>query len=225
MFYRLSRKTLNSKRSFACMYQTEARLLELFVPATTKVVRRQNEGASYLQEEVSSPENIAGPYIWDTSKGYLIGEEQCNTTQIVNGDSESIISVDNSSEIPDDNGYLVFGFGTEFEEGPVPYISRPSSNSIIINPTYNFKHTHAIGTNISYISKNSPYIPEADGTDYPFYLTDEVSGRIYAEELVELVKATGIRLVVTVLYPNDEGFGKWGTDNSEIEYVYGPDPE
>jgi hypothetical protein len=52
-----------------------------------------------------------------------------------------------------------------------------------------------------------------------------VSGRIYAEELIELVKATGIRIAITILYPNDEGYGKWGTENSEIKVIFGPDPE
>ena len=224
LFFRKSRKTLNNKKAFAAVYQTEARKLELFLPATTKVVRRENVGAAYLQEDLPSVEGINGPYLWDTTKGFIIGEEQCNTTQIVNGSSESMVFVDNAAEIPDDQGYLVFGFGTAQEEGPIPYIGRPSSNSLIINPTYNFKHTHAIGTNISYVTQKTPYTPSANGDDYGFYITDEISGRIYAEELVNLVKATGIQLVVIVLYPNDEGFGKWGTESSEITTIFGPDP-
>jgi hypothetical protein len=224
-FFTASRKTLNSKLSYAALYQTESRLIELFIPATTKVVRRENVGAAYLQEQVPSVDGINGPYIWDLSKGFVIGDEECFTAQVVDGNSESIISVDDASPIPDDQGYLVFNFGTSIEEGPVPYISRPSASNIIINPTYNFKLTHPVGSSISFITQNSAYTPEADGSDFNFYLTDEVSGRFYAEELVELVKATGIRIVVTVLYPNDEGFGKWGTDTSEIEYIFGADPE
>jgi len=113
LFFRKSRKTLNNKRAFAAVYQTEAKRLELFLPATTKVVRRSNIGAAYLQEDAPSPENINGPYIWDLSKGFLIGEEQCNTLQVVNGSSDSVIIVDDASEIPDDQGFLVLGFGTD----------------------------------------------------------------------------------------------------------------
>jgi hypothetical protein len=225
LFFTPVRKTLNDKVSFAAAYQTENRLLEIFLPATTKVVRRSNIGAAYLQEEVPSPEGMFGPYLWDITKGYIIGEEDCNTTQIVDASTEGIIFVDDSSEIPDDQGHLIFGIGTALEEGPVPYLSRPSSNSLIINPTYNFRFVHDVGTNISLVQQNSVYLPRTDGLDYPFYITDEVSGRIYAEELVELVKATGIRLVVTILYPNDEGFGRWGTEFSEITEIYGPDKE
>jgi hypothetical protein len=225
LFFTPTRKTLNNKVAYAATYQTESRLLEIFVPATTKVVRRDNLGASYLQDETPSPDGIYGPYLWDLSKGYIIGEEECNTTQVVDSSTEGIIFVDDASEIPDDQGFLVFGFGTAKEEGPVPYLSRPSANSIIINPTYNFRFVHENGTNISYVQQNSTYTPDSGGQDYAFYLTDEVSGRIYAEELIELVKATGIRLSVTVLFGNDEGFGKWGTESSEITKIYGPDPE
>lgn len=225
LFFTPSRKTLSSKNAYAAAYQTESRLLEVFVPAVTKVVRRDNLGASYLQENVPSPEGISGPYLWDITKGFIINEEECFTTQTVDASTEGIIFVDDASVVPDDQGFVVFGFGTSKEEGPVPYLSRPSQNSIIVNPTYNFRFSHEPGTNISLVQQNFPYTPTDDGTDFPFYLTDEVSGRIYAEELVELVKATGIQLIITVLYPNDIGLGKWGTESSEITKVFGPDPE
>lgn len=223
LFFKASRKTLNNKLAFASVYQTEARLLELFVPATTKVVRRSNVGASYLQEEIPSPEGIFGPYLWDETVGFLIGEEECNTAQVVDGNAEGLIFVDNASEIPDDQGYLIFEWGHTNQEGPVPYIGRPSSNSLTINPTYKFKKTHPVGSNVSYVTQNTPYIVSSGGLDYQFTLTDEVSGRIYAIELTELVKATGIQLVITVLYPSDLGIGKGGTEYSEISKIFGED--
>jgi hypothetical protein len=225
MFFTPVRKTLNNKLAFAAAYQTENRLLEIFVPATTKVVRRSNIGASYIQDDTPSVDGGYGPYLWDITKGYVIGEENCVSTQVIDSSVESIVFVDDSSKIPDDQGYLIFGFGTAKEEGPVPYLARPSANSLIINPTYNFKFVHEIGTDISLVQQNSVYFPAQDGSSFPFYITDEVSGRIYAEELVELVKATGIRLIVNVMYPLDTGFGKYGTEFSEITKIYGPDPK
>jgi len=226
LFFRPVRKTLNNKVAFAAAYQTESRLLEVFLPATTKVIRRENKGASHLHDGTAfAPLDQLGPYIWDLSRGFLIGEEECTTTQVIDASTELIINVDNSADFPDDVGYFILGFGTAKEEGPVPYIGRPSSNSLIVNPAYNFKFSHEIGTNISLVSQNFAYIPEADGSDYPFYITDVVSGRIYAQELIEFVKATGIRLEVTILYPEDEGLGKWDTPTSEIVDVFGPDKE
>jgi hypothetical protein len=110
------------------------------------------------------------------------------------------------------------------EEGPVPYISRPSTGQILINPSYSFQNIHPAGTNISLVAQNFPYDVARDGSDFPFYLTDVVSGRIYAEDLIRLVSATGIQVVITVLYPNDIGLAKWGTEFSDKFFVWGPDP-
>lgn len=224
LFFNPYRRTLASKSTFAAAYQTEARLLEVFIPATTKVVRRDRVGAAHIYDAGPSNGDF-GPYVFDLSKPYLIGAEECNTTATLDVNSNLVISVDDSSQFPDSSGFLVMGFGTSKEEGPIPYIARPSSNSLMINPSYKFKNTHESGTNISLIAQNYVYDVRNDGKDYPFYLTDVVSGRLYAEELIKLVIATGIRLVITVLYPSDEGLGKWNTDNSEKYYVFGPDPE
>lgn len=223
LFFNQFRATLASKQTFAAAYQTESRLLEVFIPATTKVIRRDRVGSAHLHQSGPSGADL-GPYIFDITKAYTIGAEECNTTQIVDSNSEIVITVDDSSTIPDASGFVVFGFGTAQEEGPVPYIARPSSNSLMINPSYRFKYVHASGTNISLISQNYVYDVKSDGSDFAFYLTDVVSGRIYAEDLIKLVTATGIRLVITVLYPGDVGLGKAGTPNSEKYYVFGPDP-
>lgn len=225
LFFNPLRTTLASKMMYASVYQTEARLLEVFIPATTKVVRRDRIGAAHLHESGPSLENELGPYVFDISKPYIIGEEECSTAQIVDSNVGLVVEVDDSSSFPDETGHLVFGFGTSKEEGPVPYIARPSSNSLMINPSYRFKNIHPSGTNISLISQNYVYDLKTDGTDRAFYLTDVVSGRIYAEDLIKLVVATGIRLVITVLYPSSEGLGNWNTDNDEKFYVFGPDPE
>lgn len=209
LFFNPTRKTIISKKTFAAAYQTESRLLEVFIPATTKVIRRSRAGASHVHETGSSGDNDIGPYIYDVSKPYIVGEEECNTVEKVDSNTELIIQVDDSSEIPDEIGNLVFGLGTSKEEGPIPYIARPSSNSLYLDPTYKFKFVHESGTNISLISINSTYDVTKDGTDYPDYVTDIVSGRLYAEELINLVVATGIIVVITVLYPNPIGLENW----------------
>jgi hypothetical protein len=224
LFYNSFRSTINAKNTFATVFQVSPSILEVFLPATTKVVRRDRVGAAHLHESGPSEVDSDGPYVYDISKSYLIGAEECNTGQTIDSNSSNIIQVDDSSDIPDDSGYLIFGFGTEKEEGPVPYNGRPSTNSLIIDPSYAFEQVHDANTNISLVSLNSPYDPETDGTDYAFYATDIVSGRIYAEELINLVAATGINVIITILYPDDEGLGKWGESSSEKTYIWGPDP-
>ena len=225
LFFNPLRTTIVSKKNFATLYQTESRLLEVFMPATTRVVRRDRPGSAHLFESGPSGEGNEGPYIFDPGKGFLIGGEECNSTQEINSSSSMIINVDNASDIPDTPGDLVFAFGTEQEEGPVPYIARPSSNILVIDPSYRFQNVHPPGTNISLVAQGYAFAPATDGTDFPFYITDIVSGRIYAEELINIVAATGIRVVITILYPEDIGLGKWGDPvNSEKYDIWGSDP-
>lgn len=224
LFFNPHRETLASQPTFAAAYQTESRLLEVFIPATTKVIRRNLIGSAHLHDIGPSDAQL-GPYMFEISKPYIIGGEECTTTTSVDSNSGIVIEVDDSSNIPDTSGNVVFAFGTDKEEGPVPYIARPSSNTIMVNPSYKFKNTHASGTNISLIAQNYVYDVRTNGFDYAFYITDVVSGRVYAEDLIKLVAATGIRLVITVLYPGDIGLGKAGTDNSEKYYIFGSDPE
>lgn len=225
LFFNPVRNTIVSKKNYASLYQTESRLLEIFIPATTKVVRRDRKGAAHLQDSGPSGEGNEGPYIFDSSKGYLIGGEECNTTEEINANTNMIIHVDNASDLPDTPGGLIFAFGTSTEEGPVPYIARPSSNSLVIDPSYRFENVHPAGTNISLVAQGFAYEPTKDGSDYPFYITDIVSGRIYAEYLLNLVAATGINVAITILYPEDIGLGKWGDSvNSEKYDIWGEDP-
>ena len=224
LFFSPSRRTLSSNFTFATAYQTEERLLEIFLPAVTKVVKRERIGASYILESGSATATEEyGPYLWDITKGYVIGSEQCSTTQKIDANLGLVLGVDNSIDFPDSAGYLIFGYGTQKEEGPVPYIGRPSSNALLISPSYRFKYTHDTGTNVSIVSKFSTYDPDTDGTDFPLYLTDIVSGRNYTQDLINLVAATGIRVIITILYPNDEGLSKWKTPNSDKTYIWGSD--
>ena len=224
LFFNPKRSVVTSRLNYAVGFQSEERLFEVFMPATTKVVRRERQGAAHLHESGASDLDQLGPYAFDTTKGYLIGDESCTSSAVIDSRTERVLNVIGAEDIPDEEGFLVFGFGTSKEEGPVPYIARPSDETLLIDPSYRFKNVHEVGTDISIISQNFPYDVEKDGSDYPFYSTDMVSGRIYAEDLIDLVKAIGIRVEIIILYPSDEGLGKWGDyKNSERYYVWGKD--
>jgi hypothetical protein len=226
LFYNPKIRTLISKERYAGAFQTSPRTLEVFMPATTKIVRRDRAGAAHIYESGPSNEGQKGPYTYDTEKGYVIGEQSASTTEELDVSSDSIVFVDNSSEFPDEQGDLIIGLGTSHEEGPVPYISRPSEFALRLNPSYKFKNTHPIGTDVSLIAQNSPANPNKDGSDFPFFLTDSVAGRIYAEELINEITATGIVVIIYILYPSDIGLGKGGDqENSEKYYIWGTEED
>lgn len=224
LFYNASRKTLSSRFSFAAVYQTEARLLQVFLPATTKVIRRERVGSAHLHDPADPDSllpNQEGPYLFDTTLPYTISDIGTTLAQDLDGSMSRVVQVADSSAFPDQQGYFILGYGTEEQEGPIPYISRPSSSTLLISPSYTIKNFHANGSDVALVAQKSAPSISADGLDYPFYITDVVSGRLYAQDLIDSVAATGINIVFTILYPSDIGLGKWGTDDSEISTVYG----
>lgn len=325
LFYNPSRQTILSQFSYAAIFQTESRVLQVFLPATTKVVRRSRVGSSHIHDPsnvryilnaqpnpgdifvitsttsltagasftigattadtaanmaaalatvsgisaiaglsiltdgnagnpqltvwqddpsltlvgtysgsasivpsgvlgdpISEQPNQPGPYAFDTTQPFTVSSIGTLLEQELDGTKSRVFQVKDATQFPDAQGYLIFGYGTQSQEGPVPYISRPSNNTLLISPTYTLQNVFQVGTDVALVASKSPPQITADGLDYPFYITDVVAGRTYAEDLINNVAATGITIVFTILYPNDIGLGKWGTIYTENPIVWGP---
>jgi hypothetical protein len=166
-----------------------------------------------------------GPYSYDLSQPFVLSEIGTQSTAVIGPDTGRIIEVSDSSDIPDEPGFISIGYGTDRQEAPVPYLSRPSSTTVLLSPAYRIVNQHPVGTDVRLISRNGPVIVDKSGNDFPAYLTDVVAGRIYAEDLIKTVAATGINLVITILYPGDEGLAKWQTDDSEKVAIWGEDSD
>lgn len=314
-FYKPVKKTIQSRFSYAAVYQTETNVLQIFLPATTKVVRRSRVGSAHIHDpyrgtftlnaqplagdtfnitsgfaltagtdfvigasiaetaaniveavntnanfnstlennnivniwpqvqtdiliisysgaqdiEASGPlgdpesliANQEGPYSYDLAQPFVVSSTHTVLNQELDGADPRVVEVQDSSNFPDEQGYFILGYGTETQEGPIPYIARPSSTTLLISPAYTVQNLHPAGTYVTLVAQKSPVILERDGLDFPFYVTDVVSGRIYAQDLINSIVAAGINVVFTILYPNDIGLGKFDTPYSEISYVYG----
>ena len=166
-----------------------------------------------------------GPYTYDLSQPFVLADVGTNSTSVISPDSGRVVQVIDSSGFPDEQGFLIIGYGTDKQEGPVPYLARPSNNTVLLSPAYRITNTHAAGTEIRLIAQTGPVSVDKSGADFPSYLTDVVAGRTYAEDLVKEVAATGINVVITILYPGDEGLGLWSTSNSEKVAIWGEDSD
>lgn len=175
-----------------------------------------------MGDQISSVPNQQGPYSYDLSQPFTISATDTVLTHNLDGTMSRVVQVANSTDFPDGQGYLIFDYGAETQEGPVPYISRPSDNTLLISPAYTIQTPHADGSSVSLVAVKAPVILAQDGTDYEFFVTDVVSGRVYAQNLINSIAATGINIVFTILYPADIGLGKWGTIYTENPYVWGP---
>lgn len=320
LFYNPIRETIASRKSYAAVYQTQSRVLQIFIPAATKVIRRDRIGSAHLHDapngvftfhaQPASGDQFAitttqtlfagsdfaiggtleatasnfitaannaiagidaiagrdtkgnviatvwndslantltitytgganivasgplgdplslqpgqeGPHMYDTTQPFVVSNIGTLLEQNLDGTQSRVFAVKDSSKFPDELGYLIFGYGTQDQEGPVPYIARPSNSTLLISPAYTVKTAHPIGTDVALVSSKAPVRVSGDGLDYPFYLTDVVSGRLYAQDLINSVAATGISIVFTILYPSDIGLGKWGTKYTENPTIWG----
>jgi hypothetical protein len=227
LFFYPKKRILTTNNRYAAAFQTSPRTLEVFVPSTTKIVRRNRKGAAHIYgDNTESLEDQIGPYLYDETIGYTVAEFASSTLTELNVSSNTVVPVADASVFPDDSGFLMIGLGTSHQEGPIPYISRPSDQTLRINPSYKFKNKHPIGSDICLLQALAAPTPNNNGTDHPFYLTDAVAGRIYVEKLIKEITAIGIIVIIYVLYPNDIGLGKWGDEeNSEKYYIWGTEED
>lgn len=224
LFYSPSRKILASRLAYAACYQSGPRVLQIFLPAATKVIRRSRLGSAHLHDP-SDPQSLLpnqqGPYMYDTTQPFTVSNVGTTLAQDLDGTMAKVVQVADASKFPDAQGFVILGYGTENQEGPIPYIARPSSTTLLISPAYTIKNEHVSGEDVALVSSKAAADISKDGLDYPFYVTDVVSGRVYAQDLINSVAATGISIVFTVLYPNDIGLGKWGTEFTENPTIWG----
>ncbi len=315
LFYNPVKKALNSNQIYAAVYQTQSQTLQIFLPATTQVIRRSRIGSAHIHypntgtftfnvnpltgdhfsitstitfiagsdfiiggtpeetaanfvaavntitglvavldstnvaliqsdlstivltitysgsqnvvasgpmgDAISSVANQQGPYSYDLAQPFTVSATNTVLTHNLDGTMSRVVEVANSAAFPDAQGYLIFDYGAETQEGPVPYISRPSDNTLLISPAYTIQTPHADGSPVSLVAYKAPVMLQLDGTDYEFFVTDVVAGRVYAENLINSIAATGINIIFTILYPSDIGLGKWGTIYTENPYVWG----
>jgi hypothetical protein len=175
-----------------------------------------------LGDTVSLEPNALGPNVFDPAQGFVVSHINTTLTQELNADSPDVFTVASSAGFPNSPGYLIFGYGTQNQEGPVPYVAVPSSNTLLLSPIYTIKTPHPPGTNVFLVASNAPVVLPPNGSDYEFWLTDVVAGRIYAQDLIQSVTATGISIVFTILYPSALGLGGWSNPIAdEIAYIYG----
>lgn len=157
--------------------------------------------------------SIAGPYILDPIEGVAISSIKTTIggslfTGIYEGQMYTVLPVVNASVFPDEEGYVVVGFGTKLQTQPIKYFGRYNAEGLLIDYRYKFLNDIPSGTEVVQLTQRDPYVPtEAIGQ---FYITASAAGRIAAEKTVNDIAAAGVDVDVTVVYPGDRGLGAEG---------------
>jgi hypothetical protein len=207
MFFRPEKQTINGSRA-VIVSQPSPDAVEVVLPATTVAVERDLGQAGYLHEDNGS-NDILGPYVLDPGEGLAITSTATVTTQALAARHQyRSLTVADGSQFPDEDGWLVIGFGSSFQAGPVRYFGKVAVNELLLDYSFVFERSCASGASVTLLASKGPYSP-SDGVD-SLYATASSAGRVAASAHVDSLVAAGVQVQKTVQYPGDRGLGGEG---------------
>ena len=145
---------------------------------------------------------ITGAYMWDINAPYVLSSFTSKIQQNIKaGNIIRTLTIENANNIPNEEGYVIFNFGTKNEEGPVRYFYKPNVSTMQLDPAYIFKNNHETGTGVTVIRKRGAHVMSGIATEYPVYLTDpSVARKVLQEKMLE-VKSAGILIDFIIRFP------------------------
>ena len=176
--------------------------------------------------------DIPGPFILDPMAGYaIIGTAQYEDTDVLSptygelinpevtvgyakGHRYNTVTIDEGTNFPEAGGYILFGFGTDHEVGPVQYFSKTSDDILNIDHRFTFTKDVPVGTSVTVLSQKEPYNPSNSADLGVFWLTDSPSGRAAAQKALNIAKSATSDVNIDIVYPSDRGLGAEGYPTS-----------
>lgn len=194
------------------VYNINPNELLIEIPAVIPALRRTLRGSHHFHADATIEPAVApangiwqGSFIFSPNgqtNAFTITKQKCSLQQIVaKGNIYTSVAVDNNTSFSNPTGELIFGFGTDQQEGPVKYRGIPNQNTILIDPGYVFKFDHSIGSNINVISEKQPYTPSKTGKDLAVYLTSPSGAREVVQAILLSLAAAGVIVKFKVLAP------------------------
>lgn len=193
------------------VYEINNREVIIEIPVTVPILRRELQGSHHFhatsaKEPVNPTSGLSwvGSFMYDPAGGapYTVTSQRATlVTPLVKGQVYTDITVTGANNLPNAPGYLIADWGLNTQEEPIPYLSIPNSNTILLNPAYIIKETHLAGAQLNFLSALSPLIPTTTGSDYPIYVTDPTSARETVQELLSQVAAAGVIVTYDLLLP------------------------
>lgn len=188
--------------TFTCQSSSDA-----MPPRSIGTVRIQRVGLAeegsqvYLTSSIINT-GIYGPYMYDTSAPFVVSSYTGTISQeIKRGNIVLNLSIDTPNNIPDEQGFLIFDYGLNTQEGPVRYLYKPTDGSLAIDPAYIFKYNHEIGSTLTAIRRKGAYVLSGLGKEYAFYVSDPGMARQILQDLISQVKSVGVFLEYIIRYP------------------------
>lgn len=208
LFFRPTKKSIHAGGSRTVVVaQSTPEQVSVVLPATTQAVERVLETAAYPMDPAEA-EELVGPYLVDPDGVALTSIETVSTQDLYAGRQYATLQVVDASSFPDEEGWLVIGFGQDSAAYPIRYLGRLSGTALMLDYQQRMPHTNLSGATVTLLADKSGFEPAADlGL---FYLTASSAGRIAATQQLQQAVAAGVELDLTVVYPGDRGLGGEG---------------
>lgn len=195
------------------IYNINPNELVIEIPAIVPALKRTLIGSHHFHadstlESAVAPDNgiWQGSFLFDSTgitADYTVTGQKAKIQEVINeGSVYTKVTVDDASGFLEENGELVFGWGTDLVEQPVKYRGIPNSNTVLLDPTHIFANTHSINSYINVLSATNAFTPSRAGTDFPVYLTSPSGAREIIEGLLAKLTAAGVLLTFVILAPD-----------------------
>jgi len=170
--------------------------------ARVERIEMSNSGSLAYLTSAQLDTGLLGPNIWDANAAFVLSSLTTSTAdEIKAGNNVRTLNINPINNIPNEEGFVIFGFGTENEEGPVRYLFKPTPSSMQIDPAYVFKNNHDVGDTITVIRRKGAHVISSTGKEYAPYITDPSIAREVLQELLRQVKSVGIFIEFLVRFP------------------------
>jgi hypothetical protein len=168
----------------------------------TERIGMSNDGSIAHLTSAQLDTGILGPYEWDLGAAFVISSLTSTIqAEIKAGNIVRTMEIASPNNIENQESFAIFDFGTEFQEGPVRILYKPTANSIQLDPAYIFKQNHEIGSSVTIIRKRGAIVMSGLGKEYSMYVTDPSIAREILQDLIRQVKSVGIFIEFLIRYP------------------------
>lgn len=161
-----------------------------------------------------------GPYVLDPDSGFAVtNTDSAIASNLAKGQRYASVTVGDTTSFPDEEGWLVFGYGYEYEVGPVKYFGVRSATELSLDYSFKFTASVPAGAYATLLKNKGPFVPTAPETLGLFYVTASPAGRVAAAAAVDASVAAGNNVEKTITYPGDRGLGNEGAPATGVNKV------
>lgn len=160
-----------------------------------------NSGSKIVLSSSQIGTRILGPNMFDLNAAFVLSSLTTSISDSIQaGKIVRTLSI-GANSIPNAEGFVVFDYGKENQEGPIRYLFKPTPTSIALDPAYVFQFEHSAGSAITMIRTKGPHVISLNGAEYAAYITDTTVARQILQELILSVKSVGIFVDFLVRFP------------------------